>query len=195
MSDYNSSCTISENPIIQPAISTYFISKRGKLFQSYDHYVQDKLVKLPRWQRPLYSFKDDVERALERYLEAKYSLPPKHLRGLIYKKPPGVSPKRYAKIVAADLQRQELIIAIKETINEEFLGHKQSILQFMEQKYSDTNYTMNINQAVYERGIAAGLAHKACLSSNKLSDIYNDLNHKMELIAELLMSKSDEKQV
>lgn len=192
MASYNLDHIITENVTIQPAVSTYFISKRGKLFQSYDHYVQEKLAKLSNWERPFHSFKDDVERALERYLEAKYNLPPRHLRGLVYKKPPGVSPKRYAKIVAADLHRQELEIVIKETISEELLSHKQAILQLMEQKYSDTNYTMNINQAAYERGIAAGLAHKACLSSDKLSDIYNDLNHKMELIAELLISKSDE---
>jgi hypothetical protein len=137
-------------------------------------------------------FRDDCERSLERYFEFKYNLPLKHLRGIVYKKPPGISLKRYVKIIAAELNRQELEISIKELIRDELMIHKEAIVQLMEKKYHEIEFINQLTQSSYEQGISEGLTHRSCMSNKKLTDIYRDLNSKLALISELIIHNSRE---
>jgi hypothetical protein len=175
----------------QVSTSQNFISKQGGVFTDYDEYVKEKLATLPRWQQPLFMFKDDCERSLERYFEFKYNLPLKHLRGILYKKPSGISLKRYIKIIAAELNRQELEIAIRELVRDELTTHKQAIVGLIERKYHEIEYTERMARLTYEQGISEGLAHRSCMSDKKLTDIYKDLNKKLALISELIIHNSN----
>lgn len=166
----------------------------GQTFYDYERFLSAKLSTIPNWKKPFVQFRNDCERALERYYEEKYNLPPRYLRGMLYHKPRGLSISRAAKRGAKYYERQELLSNIQEMIASESKTYTQITNQctsYLDDQIHDIKYSLHAI-ITSEKWINEALANSNFLSEVKqtarvMDLMYKDLNYKLRLISEVVL--------
>ena len=158
----------------------WFSTRSGKTFDNYEDFQEARLKELPYWKRPFVQFKYDWERVVERYFEDKHDLPLSYLRGLFCKKPPGMSVSQFARIVASEFQNRELEFTLREVVSQE-----------VESKLCQLRDASEVQLQELERKVNSFTNMRSQKLLHNLTRAYDDLDTKLGLIADLLISLPD----